>query len=123
MGLDGEPRDLHIDKGVKVANVTSLPKIAHPWAADAPVVTLVECPYFKTNLHHLGSRDGTETTLHTNGRFHALTCIGGEVTVTGASGAITLHNGQTALVPAVAGQYTMVGTGDVIRSWQTGVIG
>ena len=48
LGLDGQPRELHIDKGVRVANLESLPRIRHP-AGDL----LVDGQYFRTWRHTL----------------------------------------------------------------------
>lgn len=119
MGLDGKPRQLHVEKGVAVANLNALPQIKRFGHRGTPVVTLVETPYFKTNRHNLNAGDGgAVTTIHTHDKFHALTCTRGEVTITANDTPLTLTLGQTALVPACVPGYTLTGTGDVLRSWQ-----
>ena len=115
MGLDGKPRTLHIDKGVQVSNVAFLPDVTHP-DGDNPV-TLVECPYFKTVKHIL---DGGTITLSTGGKFHALTCISGAVTVQNGDTIVLCEIGQTVLIPAALEIYSMTGIGTVLRSWQPG---
>jgi mannose-6-phosphate isomerase len=117
MGMDGKPRELHIDKGVKVANVDFLPQIRNV-QNNSPVVTLVENHYFKSNRHQLGPGNRLETVLRTNGKFHSLTCIGGEINVLTDDHKITLTIGDTCLVPAAVHSYRLSGNGQVIRSWQ-----
>lgn len=116
MGLDGKPRDLHIDKGVQVANVDFLPKLTHPWDTTQDRVTLVACPYFQTDLHTL--QDGTPVEVETGGRFHALTCVRGAATVTSSGTDVTISTGQTALIPASLPAFSLAGTAEVLQSWQ-----
>ena len=119
VGLDGKPRNLHIEKGVAVSNVDFVPQIKRFGHRANPVVTLVENEYFKTNLHHLNAGDGVATTsIQTHGKFHALTCTRGEATVAADGTMLTLTLGQTALIPASVAGYKLTGTGDVLRSWQ-----
>lgn len=118
-GLDGKPRELHIEKGVQVSNVAYLPEITHHGDDNTPVVTLAKGPYFTTNLHTL---DGQQPlTLNTDGQFfHGLTCIAGELSVE-ADGheSVIIGTGRTVLIPANLGEYTLKGTAKVLRSWQT----
>jgi len=124
VGLDGKPRDLHIDKAITVSNTESLPTIHHlrsssgtsSLQSSAREIEVVRCEYFATSLHQI--RD-TTITLDTAGRrFHALTCISGEIDVESGQG-ITLTAGQSALIPACVGAYTLSGSGNVLRSFQT----
>jgi mannose-6-phosphate isomerase len=118
VGLDGKPRDLHIEKGVAVSNVDYLPQIRRFGHRANPVITLVENKYFKTNRHQLNAGDGgAVTSIQTHNKFHALTCTRGEVIVKADGVALPLTVGQTALVPACVPGYTLTGTGDVLRSW------
>ena len=114
MGLDGKPRPLHIDKGVRVCNTGALPEISHP-DRDDHTVTLVDGDYFKTVAHQPG---GETLALETDGRFHALSCTGGSVTITAGDARVTLDTGQTALIPASLGAYELAGPGRALRSWQ-----
>ncbi|MEO0564863.1 MAG: type I phosphomannose isomerase catalytic subunit [Chloroflexota bacterium] len=118
-GLDGKPRELHIEKGVEVANLEYLPRIQHvPTKTISPVVTLVESRYFKSNWYHLAAQGGAEMTLNTNDKFHALTCVGGTASVEAVGATVEMHRGQTVMIPASVGAYTLHGTGDLIQSWQ-----
>jgi mannose-6-phosphate isomerase len=116
MGLDGKPRALHIEKGTQVANMESLPTIIHTGDNPAKIVDIVESPYFKTVLYQLNETNGTQIDLDTEGRrFIILTCIEGEVKV---SVEVTMKSGQTVLVPACQGQFTLSGTARVLSSSQ-----
>jgi mannose-6-phosphate isomerase len=118
MGMDGKPRQLHIEKGVQVANVNSVPQVQRHWDDNSPVVTLVENEYFKANWHHLEAGDGVATTLKPNQKFHVLTCVRGMAIIRADKTQLTLPTGQTALVPATVASYTLSGAGDVICGWQ-----
>lgn len=119
LDLNGTPRELHIEKGVQVSNMAFVPPVEHKPTDDSPVVTLVECAYFKTNRHHLSAYGVVETHINTYGKFHALTCVEGSAWVQyNHEAPLPFHKGQTVLVPACLGAYTLGGDGDVLRSWQ-----
>lgn len=97
--LDGNPREMHIDKGVQVSNLTSVPEVTHPHSAG-DTVTMVECEYFQTvryMLHH------TQKTIQTQGVFHALTCIDGSFAIDD----LFIKKGETVLIPACLPEYTI----------------
>lgn len=107
-GLDGKPRDLHIEKGVQVANLDTLPDVTHP--EDE---LLVDGAYFQTKRIVL---EGDAQPMDTDGAFHSLTCIDGVMTIQHTNGTIDLTMGQTALIPAKLGAYDLMGTGTVLLS-------
>ena len=112
LGLDGQPRELHIEKGTRVANLDSLPTVRQP-ASDL----LVDGDYFRTWRHKLTD---DRLDLTSDGRFQALTCIDGRLRVE-ADGheAIELVTGETGLIPACIDAFIVEGTGDILRSCQT----
>jgi mannose-6-phosphate isomerase len=119
MGLDGEPRPLHIDKGVAVANVDSLPELKHTAGDSRPVVEIVRSLFFTTRLHQLNPRNGPRITLDTENRcFHILTCIEGTAAVAAGDTRLEMQPGHTVLIPANQGTYTLSGTARVLRSFQ-----
>jgi mannose-6-phosphate isomerase len=121
MDLNGQPRSLHINKGVQVANLDRLPEIKHTGDNTLPVVEIAQCPYFTTLLHQMNPRNGPRITLDTGGRrFHILTCITGEATISAGDVQVGLSEGRTALIPASTGVYTLAGSARVLRSFQTG---
>ena len=114
LGLDGQPRQLHIDKGAAVANLESLPQVRRP-GGDL----LVEGEYFRSWRHTLA--DGA-LEIASDGRFQALTCIEGRLQVSaqdaGASDSIALNKGETGLIPACIAEFSISGTGTLLRSAQ-----
>ena len=119
MGLDGKPRALHIDKGVQVSNVDSVPQITHPGSDDAPVTFMVQGEFFSTVRYRVDEALRPAPELDTrNKRFHALTCTRGNAGVDWNGHLLDFVSGQTILVPANAGEYRLVGTGEILLSWQ-----
>lgn len=114
MGLDGKPRELHIDKGVQVANVESVPDIQSAQPQQA-IETLVDSDYFKTVRYRL---DDDTHHIDTHGRFHALTCVEGHLTVMQDGQSVVFTTGQTVMIPASLPDYTLSGTGVVLLSHQ-----
>lgn len=111
LGLDGQPRELHIDKGVQVANLDSLPRVVQP-EGDL----LVDCAYFRTWRHVLTGRG---LAIETQGRFQSLTCIAGKCVVeVAAHEAIELSLGETGLIPACFDIFRIRGAGTILRSSQ-----
>lgn len=116
MGLDGNPRQLHIEKGVQVSNLDALPKIEHV-DDNAQTATVVECEYFITQRHRLTADE--DLTLDTNHkRFQILTCVQGQAEIAAGTENLPLMHGQTALIPANLGAYRLRGEGVVLRSLQ-----
>ena len=118
MGLDGKPRDLHVEKSIAVANTENLPPLRHTAGDMSAEVEIVRGPYFVTVLHQLNEQNGTLVELNTERKsFHILTCVAGSITVMHDT-AVDLAEGQTVLVPASLGKYDIRGVGKALRSWQ-----
>lgn len=117
MGLDGKPRPLHIEKGVAVSRLDTLPQVKRTHGDAAATVSVVSSQHFTTLLHQL---DGEiDLMLTTNGRrFHALTCIEGEAVIYARETQTRFVMGQTALIPASLGAYTLTGAARILRSAQ-----
>jgi mannose-6-phosphate isomerase len=115
MGLDGKPRQLHIEKGVQVSNLASVPQVTHPARDSSPVVTMVQGEFFTTTLYRL---QGDSRSIQTNGNFHALTCIDGAIVVEANGESVAMTTGQTAMIPAACAEYTLSGEGQILRSSQ-----
>lgn len=112
LGLDGQPRPLHVEKGLEVSAFGTIPTIQHAIITDGEMLS---GPYFATWQHKLA---GAPLTLPTEGHFHALTCIQGAVEVTANGHTERLQTGQTALIPAAIDVFTLSGSGRVLRSFQ-----
>jgi mannose-6-phosphate isomerase len=117
VGLDGKPRDLHIEKSLAVAQIGSLPTIRSTAAETGVSVQIIDSPFFGTTLHQTAE---SLVELDTEGKvFHVLTCVDGEAEIAAAGHApLTLSMGRTALIPAVLGRYTLRGNAKVLRSYQ-----
>ncbi|MGQ9887880.1 MAG: type I phosphomannose isomerase catalytic subunit [Aggregatilineales bacterium] len=112
LDLDGRPRTLHIEKGVQVANLDSLPQLVRTANAAGPVVEIARSAYFAARLYRLAAGSAR---LDTEGvRFHALTCVNGAARLAWTSGNIALEAGQTVLVPACIGPYRLDGRAQVL---------
>jgi mannose-6-phosphate isomerase len=118
MGLDGQPRPLHVEKSLRVARLGKLPTIDFVGGERQPLVSVIDGPFFKTTLHQPG---GASVELDTEGRvFHVLTCIAGEAQIAADSfEPVRLALGRSALIPATVGRYTLTGAAKVLRSFQT----
>jgi mannose-6-phosphate isomerase len=114
MGLDGKPRPLHIEKGVEVSNLSSIPQIVHHPPQIAGVV--VSSEYFTTMMHVL---ENTVEKLRTEGKFQAITCIEGTLTVRSNGDDAAATQGSTVLVPASLDSFMLIGTGRALRSFQS----
>lgn len=120
VGLDGQPRTLHIDKGTQVANLGALPQIVHTAADTAQVVDILREQYFTTQLFQLNDANGTHLSLDTSGqRFHILTCIEGAARITTDDTEVELAKGRTALIPASQGTYRLAGQARILCSYQS----
>ena len=111
LGLDGQPRQLHIEKGLQVARLDHLPTVTRPKGE-----LLVESPYFVTWRHQL---TGQTLSIATGEIFHCLTCIEGRLQLyaTGHE-SVALGKGETGLIPACIDKFSIEGTGTVLRSCQ-----
>ena len=111
LGLDGQPRELHIEKGVQVSNLDALPQVQRP-RGDL----LVDGAYFRAWRHVLRH---DKLNLATTGRFQSLTCIAGALQLH-AEGypSVSLATGDTGLIPACLKAFSLAGHGVVIRSCQ-----
>lgn len=115
MDLDGKPRPLHIEKGVKVSNLVSLPVITHT-PLDGDNAPMIESDFFSTLFYSVTANK--PASLDTGGKtFHGITNIAGELTIHADGVAYPLGLGDTALIPAVVGAYTVSGAGKMLVSW------
>lgn len=116
LGLDGKPRPLHIEKSLRAARLGVNPPMTR--LEDTPSEgVVISGEYFATARHVL---TGSELVLDTGlTRFHALTCTQGIITVHWNDAApVTFNAGQTVLIPASLGIYSLTGEGEILRAYQ-----
>ena len=111
LGLDGKPRQLHIDKGLQVADFGHAPDVRRPSSE-----LIVDGDYFMTWRHEVREDD---LKLKTGGVFQALTCLEGEIEAAAVEHEpIALAKGETGLIPACIEAFALSGAGTVLRSCQ-----
>lgn len=116
LGLDGKPRELHLDKALAVTTyrVNPAAKMGYVERAENGYARaeLVSGKYF--GLDRLTVHTGCDLDTHMD-RPHALTTIQGEAEIRGGGFApVALPLGATAFVPAGVGRYTLGGPGAVV---------
>ena len=104
LGLDGKPRELHIEEAKKAIDYKVYPSYKTEYSeifdAETP---LVKCKYFTTNLYDLDK--GFTKDLSRLDCFFIVMCVkgSGRIIDTEADGSIftePVHQGQTILIPA-----------------------
>jgi len=108
----GQPRQLHVDKGLDATDFEFGPvSPSKPIAtADPRVELLVDCDKFSLRRIEL---QGDELKVGGDGRFHLLTVLNGRVEIGGDLTGEPLGRGQTALMPA-AGAFDLASRGRAV---------
>ena len=100
LGLDGKPRELHTELAKAAIDYTVYPDYRTEYSKEKNKENiLVDCNYFTTSLYDLD----TEVTrnLEDLDSFLVVICIAGKGSLKDAEGhTVTLHQGETVLVPA-----------------------
>ena len=106
LGLDGKPRELHVEQSKDAVDYSVLDDYKTSYAPELnKAVSLVECNYFKTHL--LDLTETVEVPVKANDSFMIVICLEGEGTLTDSNGyTLNLKQGETVLVPAVTDQIT-----------------
>lgn len=110
MGTDGNPRALHIEKGLRVSKLEK-----HLLPSDRSGSILLQTPYFIVERYTLHDE---VISRPTDGRFQLLTCLEGALAVTANDITLTLSLGETALIPAGVASFQLQGTGVMLCSRQ-----
>lgn len=120
VGMDGRPRELHLDRALEVIDWdASSPGAAGDTCAPQPLDEpagcrarlLLEDP--KLRVRELSSLGAGDVTLNTNGdRFHIVTVVAGSVRVDGPAGGLDRGPCDSALLPAAVERYRLRASGD-----------
>jgi len=98
-GLDGKPRELHLQQALDVINFTEPLPLPQPWStlpgASEEGCVLVDCEHFYTRYVR-----SPMTYCETVDSFAALTLVNGQALLRGEGDAFTLAAGSTALLAA-----------------------
>lgn len=106
-GLDGKPRELHVEHALAVTRCGEPPTVAHPPAVEpGRWVEICQSPYFTVREGRCEGR--WEQTTAPNS-FQALLVLDGEGRIEWAGGRAPLRPGSAVLVPAALGRYRLAG--------------
>ena len=124
VGLDGKPRELHVDQGMAAIDFTNRmsPRIAgsvNQTRHNRKFDVITVCPFFRVSDLRLTS-SWRDCTLN-DASFHLLTAIDAPVSVSGRSGGpVELIPGESVLIPANFGDYAvepqMAGESTVVKT-------
>lgn len=106
-GLDGKPRELHVEHALKVTAYGEPPALSHP-ADPAPNQWAEICrsPYFVVSQ---GVCEGRWEQATMPDSFQAVLVLGGQGRIAWEGGEESLNPGAAVLVPAELGRYTLEG--------------
>ncbi|MBQ8599907.1 MAG: ROK family protein [Clostridia bacterium] len=105
---NGNPRELHIEKGIKAANPKKLPQRAIPNCSDGTRL-LGSCAYFQVKELKV---DGKSEQICYPESYQCLMAVEGTLFVNGAP----LNVGETLFLPADMGAYTVEGNGTLLKT-------
>lgn len=108
LGADGKPRELHIEKAVKVAE-TRPPRYGIVHNSEDKRVKIADCRYFKAEVINIPAEKSINVDASS---FAAILCLDGEI----AAGDMTLKAGECAFVPAGYGEMPLSGCGKILVS-------
>lgn len=119
VGADGKPRELHTELAKGAIDYTVLPDYRTHYRPEYDKrVELVSCPYFTTSLYDLTRQQGVD--LSRLNSFVVVICLEGRGTLTSDAGSsVSIHQGETVLVPASTWSMGMIPDGrmKVLTSW------
>ena len=115
----GKPRQLHVEEAKGAIDYKVYPSyVTTPGQPKDGVTELVDCKHFIVDKVAV---DGEKLIHNTTDSFTTLTCINGELTITDDRGnKVAIHSGESALVPAMAKEFTLTGKGVCITSTNRG---
>jgi mannose-6-phosphate isomerase len=102
-GMDGEPRELHLEDAMRVANFDAHPpcKLAATSSAADDVEVLVDVDAYRIERLRLSGQRRWHVDERTPQVVYA---AGGPVHLSGATGSVELAPGQTSVIPAGVGE-------------------
>lgn len=109
----GKPRQLHVEEAKDAIDYTVHPSyVTEPGADIDGTASLVHCDHF--NVYRL-SINGEKTFYSKEETFWTFTCIEGELTITDdRNNSVSIHQGESVLIPAMATSVKVKGNGVVI---------
>lgn len=117
VGIDGKPRELHIDKAIEVTTLTKADKAKVEYNLEKykgySKGVIASCKYFTVELLEVVS----EALMAADSlSFHSLLIVEGKVNIISDKHTITADKGDSIFIPAKYGDYKIEGKGKVILS-------
>lgn len=106
-GLDGKPRELHVDHALAVTRYGAAPQVAHPPKPDpGQWAEICRSPYFTVYRGRWAGRWDQSSNPET---FQVIIVLEGMGRIEWSGGRMALVPGSTVLVPAALGPYRLAG--------------
>lgn len=113
VGKDGKPRELHVKEALDViAFNKELPKVSE--RDENKTRTILNSKFFNIEEIRLDGKLDKETD---NKTFYVLMNLTGKAKITYDDGVVELEKGDTVLIPAYLGRYSIEGTSNMVLSW------
>lgn len=112
MGLDGKPRELHIEDSINVTNLTVYKNPCTP-EEKGDRTELVSCPFFTENIFE--TKNPVKGTADENS-FVSLLILEGEGELNCAGETLSLTKGDSIFIPASCGEYVVSGNVKVLET-------
>ncbi len=102
-GLDGKPRELHVEKALDVINFAASPNEGVSHVGESERQTIMDCKYFRTEAITLAGKSVTESVSPE--RFEILCAVEGAGRIMWSGGEMEIVAGTSLLLPAAMGEY------------------
>lgn len=105
----GQTRALHIEKALDVSDLAPAPRqTIPPLPLDEQRWLLVACSYFALERWILSTTRSSVNTSTTSGSFEIMTVVSGAGALTWAEGELAFQQGDSIVLPASLGSYTLI---------------
>lgn len=118
VGMDGKPRQLHVEKAMDVTKLVSPTRptsaaLAIDFFADYQMKLLAACEYF--TVYHFVVKKQCKFTADAQS-FQSIVLLEGELELSHGKERMTLIKGDSVFIPANMGEYLLTGQGEFIFS-------
>lgn len=112
VGKDGKPRTLHIDKAIDVINVNANPKVEHEKQEEC--YRVCDSEFFKVDKINVQQEYKDRTNKES---FYAINVVEGMGTIEYKNNTYNLKRGDSIIIPASLGEYTIKGKMELLKSY------
>lgn len=112
VGSDGKPRTLHIDKAIDVINVNANSKIQHE--KQEKCYRIADSEFFKVDKINIENEYKDKSAKES---FYAINVVDGMGTIEYKNNTNNLKRGDSIIIPATLGEYTIKGKMELLKSY------